>query len=600
MTDTILYVEKDTDLMRSTLIAFGLADLFYNIDEAGSGVEVRIEDDGSAYRLTVNLSQEEIFTLVRQRGLPPLLPAILKPPSAGEQKALDAGTPLSEIQRKYRPAHFRGREIDYGEEKAKAEETRKAKKNKVREEGDVPQRHPEYPLWAHLCSYFGKGSAMRIGYPLVIHAWHAHQGEAGEALCQLILDCYGTFPNPAEDARFYWADTIKRQLDYPDFEIFGWKRSDMANVSALSIVSPTTSQGSNTVTGARVVNTETPEIFWLEVYLAFAGYMAVGMPFNSGSDVLLYYPLPRYISFSRVRRIAREYRQSEFVGELYGYSNFMPRAKVDALSQILYYQTMVKHFIQSPPERGRINAISGLVGYYYKDISTQIPFDETTFVLPAWLPLDADRTWLEEVAEILQAHYEIIHAIRGEYAEELEILTSYRRFTTFGDPDDWIDFAIAYSQHRFNKMVDSGWMPHLNLETVEKTLMNNMQKKDYRPILQNEGFRNVANAIRSCTVQLRYFKDVKNQQTAFKVRHGLGDDLRRRAHNPDDFIDDLGSFVHDYMRESSSVQANTGEIRPFISDDDLYQIIELVNEYGSRVVASLLVATGYASRFERK
>ncbi len=600
MTDTILYVDKDTDQMRSTLIAFGLADLFYNVDEPGSGVDVMIRDMGGAYRLEVNRTREEILALVQKRGLPQLLPAILKPPSAGEEKRIEDGEPLEEIQRKYRPTGFPSNHvIDYGEEKAKAEETRKAKKSKVREEGGVPQRPPEYPLWAHLCSYFGKGSAMRIGYPLVIHAWYAHQGAAGEALCDLILNCYGVFPNLVEAAREYWRDTLKPQLNYPDFDLFGWEKSTMADISALSIVSPTTAQGSYTTTGARVLNTGTPEIFWLEVYLAFVGYMAVGMPYNSGGDALLYYPLPREIRFSRVRHIAQQYRQSPDVGELYGYSNVMPRAKVDALSQNSYYQSMVEHYRENPPERKRINAISGLVGYYYKDISTQIPFDETTFALPAWLPLESDRAWLGQALEVLKAHRDLIKTIRGDYAEELAILTHYRRFLTYGDPDDWIEFAIAYSQHRFNKMVDSGWMSHLNLEIVEKTLMNNTHK-DYRPVLENEGFRSIANAIRSCTVQLRYFKDVKKQQIAFKVRHGLGDDLRRRAHNADDFIEDLSSFVHDYMRESSSVQVNTGETRPFITDDDLYQVIALINEFGSRVVANLLVAAGYASHFEHK
>ncbi len=600
MTDTILYVDKDTDQMRSTLIAFGLADLFYNIDEPGSGVDVMIRDMGGAYRLEVNRSRDEILALVRERGLPQLLPAILKL-SEKEQKALEAGTPRENIERKYRPVGFPSNHvIDYGEEKAKAEETRKAKKNKVREEGDAPKRPPEYPLWAHLCSHFIRGSAMRTGYPLVLHAWFAHQGSADEALCDLILNCYGVFPNPVEATREYWRDTLKPRLDYPDFNIFDWGKPDAADISALSIVSPTTAQGSYTNTGARVQNTDTPEVFWLEIYLAFAGYMAVGMPYNSGSDVLLYYPLPREIRFSRVRHIAQEYRQSRYVGELYGYSNVMPRAKVDALSQNLYYQSMVEHYRQNPPERKRINAISGLVGYYYKNISAQIPFDETTFALPAWLPLESDPTRLEQALDVLKAHYDLIAAIQGKFnAEKLAILTHYRRFMTYGDPDDWIEFAITYSQHRFNKMVDSGWMSHLHRDTVEKTLMNNTHK-DYRPILENEGFRNIASAIRSCTVQLRYFKDVKNQQTAFKVRHGLGDDLRRRAHNADDFIEDLGSFIHDYMRESSSVQVNTGETRPFITEADLYQVIELVREFGSPVVASLLIAAGYASSFERK
>ena len=607
MAETTLFVEKNTDQMRSTLVTYGLADLLIHLAEPGAGADVRIVDQGSAYGLQVaGRDPGALLDFVRRRGLPPLLPAILKPLSANEKKLVEAGLPEDEVRRRYKPLGFPADHVvDYGAEKQKADETRQARR-KTREEGDVPVRPRDYPLWAHLCSYFGKGSAMRIGYPLVVHAWHAHQGECAAELCELILWAYDDFPNRLDEARLIWRDQIKPRLDTSGFQLFGWD-GPQTDISALSIVSPTTAQGSFTLTGAKGINTETPEIFWLEMYLAFAGYMAAAMPFNAGGDALLYYPLPREIQFTFLRRTMDSYRDSGSVRHLYDYSNVMPRAKIDALSQIAFYESMIKRYLANlddpnanPWEQTETNAVSGLVGYYYKNISTQIPFDETTFALPAWLPLQPDTSALEEALAVLNGHRELIEAIRGDYAEELEILASYRRFAALGAPEDWIDFAIAYSMHRFNKMVDSPWMAHLQIELLEKTLMNNPQYKNYRPILENPGFRNLAKAIRSCTVQLRYFKDVKNQQTAFKVRHGLGDDLLRRAHDADDFIEDLGHFVHDYMRESSNVQAIYNETRPLITEDDLYQVVALVNEYGSRVVASLLVAAGYSSSFARK
>ncbi|MCC6800491.1 MAG: hypothetical protein IT325_10250 [Anaerolineae bacterium] len=608
MPETTLFVEKDTDQMRSTLVAYGLASLFFRLAEAGAGVDVRIVDQGSVYRLQViGRDLVALLDLVRQRGLPPLLPAILKPLSANEKKLVEGGVSEDEVRRKYRPFGFPGeRVIDYGAEKRKVDETRQARRQKTREEGDAPVRAPDYPLWAHLCSYFGKGSAMRIGYPLVVHAWHAHQGECAEALCELILQAYGDFPNRLDEARDIWREEIKPQLDTSGFQLFGWDGAE-TDISALSIVSPTTAQGSFTATGAKGINTGTPEIFWLEMYLAFAGYMVAAMPFNANGDALLYYPLPRDIAFRSLRLTMQTYRDSGSVRHLYDYSNIMPRAKIDALSQIAFYDSMIQHHLANlndpnadPWDQIEVNAVSGLVGYYYKDISTQIPFDETTFALPAWLSLQPNAEALEGARAVLDGHRKLIEAIRGDYAEELEILASYRRFAALGDLADWIDFAIAYSTHRFNKMIDSPWMTHLQIELLEKTLMNNPQYKDYRPVFENPGFRNLANAIRSCTVQLRYFKDVKSQQTGFKVRHGLGDDLLRRAHDADDFIEDLGHFVHDYMRESSNVQAIYKETRPFITEDDLYEVVALVSEFGSRVVASLLVAAGYSSSFARK
>ena len=602
MSQTILYVEKGTDQMRSTFVAYGLADLLYHLDRPNSGIEVRIRDRGSAYQLDVNRSREALLDHVSVAGLPALLPAILKPPSANERKRIEAGEPEAEVLRKYRPPHFSGDVVDYGRERQKEQDNRQARRKKTREEEDRPTRPPEYPLWAHMCSYFGKGSAMRIGYPLVIHAWYAHQGEWAAAFADLILQCYGDFPNDVTSAEGIWRDTFKAQLDYADFDLFNWSGPQTA-ISALSIVSPTTAQGSATETGARGVNTDTPDIFWLEMYLAFAGYMVGAMPFNAGSDVMLYYPVPRDIAFSHLQNVMRDYRDSGYVRELYDYSNIFPRAKIDALSQIAFYISMIAHYRNNildpsaPPwEQVEINAISGLVGYYYKDISTQIPFDETTFALPPWLALQPDDDTLADALTVFEAHRDLIRTIRGDYAEELAILAAYRRFIALGDPADWIEFTILYSQHRFNKMVDASWMFHVDIDILERTLMNNPHQ-DFRPVLANEGFRNIANAIRHCTVQTRYFKDVKKQQITFKVRHGLGDDLRRRAHDDTHFIEDLSGFIYDYLRESSNVQANTGETRPFITDADIADVVALVQQYGGRVVANLLVATGYASRF---
>lgn len=597
----VLYVEKDIDLMRSTFVAIGLAHLCNRLFPPDAGVDTRLVDVGSAYQLQVErygqpVSREELLEQVAERGLPALLPAIVKPLSSKEQRLVEAGTPAEVVRRRYVPDGFPYRPIDYGAEKARPEqplgdETR---------EGDISYRSPEFPLWAHLCSYFGKGSAMRVGYPLVLHAWHAHQGEAAEMLLALILSCYGDYPNSVEASGAYWAEHIKPGLGYEHFGLFGWDGGKY-RLSTLSVVSPTTAQGLYSQNAVRYFAPDTPDTFWLEVYLAFVGFMAVAMPYRAGGDVLTYYPLPSDIAFSTLHALVAGYREKGYVHSLYRYSNAMPYIKIDALAQISFYQAMVEHYIDNADDTGwGLDAVSGLAGYYYKDISTQIPFNETVFGIPRWLPAVPDHAQLEEARDLLSEHYALIRVLRGDNAEELIVLDHYRRFTTEGEPEAWVDFAIAYNLHRFRAMDDKPWLRLLTLTLLRRTMMTTDDRKDYTPIFENAGFNNIARAIRYCTVQLRYWKDVKKSQTAFRVQHGLGEDLRRHAHNPDRFIEELGEFVADYMRESSNVQASTGETRPFITQSDLQAVAELVNAYGSRVVANLLVAAGYSSDFLRE
>ena len=127
---------------------------------------------------------------------------------------------------------------------------------------------------------------------------------------------------------------------------------------------------------------------------------------------------------------------------------------------------------------------------------------------------------------------------------------------------------------------------------------NPSDRADYRSILNDEGFTQIAEAISYCTGYSRYMRNVRKDRTfPFRARHGLGDDLLRNAHNPELFLEELSRFVHDYRRESISVQAQTGQTRTEITPDDLNKVVELVAIYGSRIVAHLLVASGYAARF---
>ncbi|MBN8593103.1 MAG: hypothetical protein J0M33_15210 [Anaerolineae bacterium] len=604
-----LFVEKDTDLMRSTFIAVGVAALYEQLAPAGMGKAVRLVDAGSTYVIDVPYEREQAADYLARRGgrLPTLIPALKKKFSSGDMKELEKD-PVSTIRFKYVPQGFpESSVIDYESQQILASENRKQKKGE-RVEGQTEAVHPDYPVWAHLCSYFGKGSAMRVGYPAVLHGWQAHNGEPAQALLDLIGWLYSNYPNPVAEARQHWKESILPGLEYADYDL-------LTDVSSMAVISPSTSKGSFSSSVGSKLTENTPEEFWAVIYLAFAGYMLTGMPFTLGTDVLTYYPLPVNIGLSQLRSQMAAYRKSEEGRSLYRYSGLMPRARLDALQHIRYYQGIARHIRENLPEYEgdkRMDSIGGLVGYYYKDIGgTQIPFDETTFARSDWAQGDLGAEQLAAIERLLDAHYELVNSIRGrppkgDYtSDELTVIHAYRRYITLGGAEDWVAFAIAHTRYWFSHVTERPWLAYpnaqLHIDVFKETLMTlQYDKIDYGPILDTPGFQNIATAIRACTVLARYRKDVKKDSFPFKVRHGLGDDLLRHAHAPADFITDLTTFLHDYARESSSVQADTGETRPFVSDADIGQIVELIALYGSKVVAQLLVATGYASAYRPK
>lgn len=127
----------------------------------------------------------------------------------------------------------------------------------------------------------------------------------------------------------------------------------------------------------------------------------------------------------------------------------------------------------------------------------------------------------------------------------------------------------------------------------------NHKTKTYSEIMQSEGFRNIAYAIRHSTVSLQKSKRLRKPAT--DIRYGLGQQLARKAAYPADFLAELSEFLHLYNAENAQLREK--ERNPFRKDirtEDIEEIVALVDRFGSKVVCNMLVAFGYASETRPK
>lgn len=113
-------------------------------------------------------------------------------------------------------------------------------------------------------------------------------------------------------------------------------------------------------------------------------------------------------------------------------------------------------------------------------------------------------------------------------------------------------------------------------------------------ILETEGFRNIAYAIRHSTVIPQYLK--QKGDTLYDVRYGLGMELKRKAAYPREFVAALGSFIQEYNQENvQKVESKKQpQRRKNVRTNDLDDIVRLVDKFGSELICNLLVAYGYA------
>lgn len=112
-------------------------------------------------------------------------------------------------------------------------------------------------------------------------------------------------------------------------------------------------------------------------------------------------------------------------------------------------------------------------------------------------------------------------------------------------------------------------------------------------ILDSPGFQNIAYAIRQSTIIAQYRK--KEGDRRYDIRYGLGRDLVRQSQYPDEFVAALSDFLHKYNAENAQVMENrSGPYRKSVQTGDIQEILRLIDQHGSDLIAKLLVAFGYA------
>lgn len=128
------------------------------------------------------------------------------------------------------------------------------------------------------------------------------------------------------------------------------------------------------------------------------------------------------------------------------------------------------------------------------------------------------------------------------------------------------------------------------------------QDQPLRPILDDEGFKNVAAAIRQSTVSLQGAKS-RGSRPRYEIRYGLNQELARKSRYSAEFMTALSEFAHRYNAENAQVSerstriANPDDERFFrrnLLTSDLEAVASLIDVYGAPLIANLLIAYGYA------
>lgn len=556
---TQFFVDKTTHTFADALAAFGLARIIADLLEAqagDAGYDITLRDDGAYYRL---ICDPPLLRATAESRTAPLIP-IQALATAKNKDKLPPGIPA----------------YSYEEEREKVNQYFDARKAKVPDAEITVRPHPHWDIFRAL------NPGALPGYIGLVTQWWQAQAAIGDVLA-LILDLFSATPNAVPVAEDAW-----KQLD----KAHGWGIKPL--VTCQQLYNPDQGKGQNK-TRADGISIGNQQDFWLLEYLKAVGFYQAAMTrlVRGAKDRKTFVVAPREISYALSEEV-----MSDFTA-LMQFSETSTR--FDILAALRYVKALLEHLPKAPDifdevfSRRGVNLKQDLVaGFYtafYKDLGNAVATMNISFIaLPGWVTVSnpEDVTPYTEILEQLEL---LVRQFDESNSDAFTLLQHLRDFVSGDDLAAFFRFTNAFPAYYMGMKERGQYAYPVYTAFIERLVMST--EKKLIPILESEGFRNIAKAIRQSTVTAQYRKSQGDRK--YDVRYGLGQDLARKARYPDAFIAALADFMHKYNAENAQVmETRPGPYRPSIRTSDIDEITRLIDEYGSETVANLLIAYGYA------
>jgi hypothetical protein len=476
------------------------------------------------------------------------------------------------------------------------------------------QRRPDNPLYAQLqpphplLGHYEAISQMKIAgsFNELAQRWF-YLGELQRQHVQVLLELFSELPNDLERARQACQKLAKEHKQL---------KKDV-NVTALQILNPTTGKGANAAKARELIRSiGNQESFWLLELLKFTGFLQITAPYiiQGSKDRKTYILQPARAELAALKRIMRDFRAACWSSTA---------VKLDVQAALRFTLLYVRHRARvlsgeaehDPFEPEQLYSLAhGFEVTSYKDLgSAYATMNIASLNLPRWLPAlrTPEEAW--RAFAVLDEHLQVIQRIRSgrpnneEGAEEYALLRAYRDFLSGNDFTSFWKCTSMYSGYYISQREHGKYPQQFTTDGLEY-LISMSKHTHYAAIVQSEGFKRIASAIRQATVIAQYRRSQQHDRT-YEVRYGLGQELMREVHYPAKFIQAISAFLYEYNAETAreeektanrlgraltSQDRRTHKLRMSVATTDIDQLIALIDEFGAEAVCSLLIAYGYA------
>lgn len=374
------------------------------------------------------------------------------------------------------------------------------------------------------------------------------------------------------------------------------KFSDASSV--LQLFNPTSGKGTNRSKpdGAGLSSYPNKLADWFDEWLKFRAFNKSMLTFNAGSDgkdTKVFVIAPNKLGPKMLEHIQQELLNKRMYGSI----------GLDIQAILTLTEVVVRHseevsgqgisLLNKTPK----DIISGFYQAYFKNLGTASAIMNISFLgSPEWFPISS-REDGEAWINIIEEHRRCISSLDESHSDDVAALLYYRSFLSTGDFREALEFFSLYATHYMQVKAQNKWAEAFTTKNLGRLFMSDLNIQE---ITKNEGFQNIAAAIRKSTVSLQSKKgqQIRNGEKVkidYEIRYGLAQDWKRKVHDKKEFIILLSEFAQSYNAENGRKNEQGIIPRKNITDKDLSSVIELIEKaQSSKLVGMLLIAYGYA------
>ena len=379
------------------------------------------------------------------------------------------------------------------------------------------------------------------------------------------------------------------EYDFKKFDIFIKPYKDYSkNVTANQLLNPHQGQGVNK-SKANGLNRVNFDSFWISECMKIAGALSdmicQSVKVGNSYDLKVFVPEYKHVNFSFKKHLIPDFKK-----HLKGNTPI----KIDILNILLLTEKIMEY--QGFIGRKKVkDIVSGLHSVYQKDLGQNKAVINIGFIqVPNFIEIstkEEDEQWID----ILREQRLIIGSIK-EQGSAVRGFQLYRNFISGSNIQSYLDFSFWYAQFLTSQLANKKYARAFSIESLNKfyTCMDTNELK-LSEIINNVGFRAVAEAIRKSTVTLL---SAPKEARQYEVRYGVAQTLQSKSKSTQDLAEYIGDFISLYNSETAMRADKQIYLRRNVRENELTEFYSLLDKFSAKpkLIGALLASYGFAKK----